>query len=233
MKDHKMGKASRLKKTLRDCSNESAVLSNGLVELLENVKRSSKSKFKDVRSQIIPALKHMIDQIAAYPPGPDRAKGVHQGIDEELKQEFEKNGHTEKITCKRGCAFCCHLLVAVTSDEADLLVDCIRGGVDIDRELLAEQTSWPESGGVWLHKPPEKNRCVFLGKDNDCRVYENRPAACRTYYSVDAPSKCDVSTGSVMHNKVISVQGEIAYSALLTVSPSGYMSKMLSERLKG
>lgn len=41
-----------------------------------------------------------------------------------------------------------------------------------------------------LGLPLEKRRCVFLGPENDCLVYENRPTTCRKYFVASDPGVC-------------------------------------------
>lgn len=227
-----MGKARRLKNDKRYFRESEGKISHGLSEALQNAARINKTMFFKLRDRLMPEVRHVAEQLEDYPAGPDRARGIHEHIDEAMKKEFADNKHAEKITCKKGCSYCCHLIVGVTSDEADLLAGLVKDGLEIDRSLLGLQAGWPEVAGHWYVQKPSENKCVFLSDSGACRVYENRPAACRLYTSVEDPKSCDATTGSVAHMKAVSLDGEVLYSAALTVSKPGFLPRMLKERLE-
>lgn len=106
-------------------------------------------------------------KLAEYAPGAERAKAVHQLIDREMKAA---NGLP--VTCGKGCAGCCSYEVEVTSDDAALLADVVRSGVAIDRARLDAQAARERKSPEWRQFGRVDNRCVFLGADNACRIYE-------------------------------------------------------------
>lgn len=76
--------------------------------------------------------------------------------------------------CKRGCSHCCHIAVAVTEPEAKLI------GKRIGRTPKAVEHNDLRKGFDYGYHNP----CSFL-KGNSCSIYENRPLACRTHFSLD------------------------------------------------
>jgi Fe-S-cluster containining protein len=81
------------------------------------------------------------------------------------------------IACKRGCNHCCHIQVAITGLEAQLLGHKI--GVkpaNLQPPRLRPQESFD-------YRTP----CTFL-ENGECSIYDNRPLVCRTHasFEVDA-----------------------------------------------
>ena len=99
----------------------------------------------------------------------------------------------DQATCKKGCATCCHIGVQTTESEAKQLANLIKTGeVKIDMDLLREQAAFTGDDFAYATQPREKSRCVFLGDDNACRVYEKRPTNCRKYLVRSDPKNCVV-----------------------------------------
>ncbi len=107
------------------------------------------------------------------------------------------------VSCRKGCSFCCRIPVYVTEGEAELLAQAIEQDPKAaDLVLLARQ----EAVGVaeWASMPTADRVCAFLDKGSgECRVYAARPLACRSYYVVTDPARCDtVGNPGAMVGKV-------------------------------
>lgn len=79
--------------------------------------------------------------------------------------------------CKTGCSHCCHIAVAVTEPEAQLIAK------HSGRKLATPV----DNGGLRHQAHAEKyygHACPFLDKQR-CSIYEHRPIACRTHLSAD------------------------------------------------
>lgn len=90
--------------------------------------------------------------------------------------------------CKRGCNHCCHIQVAITGVEAQLL----GSKIGVPPAKLAPPKLRPQSS--FSYETP----CTFL-KDGECGIYEHRPFACRnhaSFESTDEPCKLTNSDGS-------------------------------------
>ena len=168
------------------------------------------------------------------PPGPARARILHAEIDKVVA----KDGSSE-VSCQKGCAACCYQIVAMNDDEADLLAEhVISGRVAIDIPRLKRQIGPSASDEHWNNPALVKHadrRCVFLGADNTCQVYEDRPAACRKYFVRTDPVLCDLETNP--HGKVQSMcinQAEVLTSAAynLRINAMGFLPRQLWARLK-
>lgn len=105
---------------------------------------------------------------------------AHEEIPESIRQSF---------SCKRGCAHCCHIKVSATEVEANLaLAYAEENNIPVDKYTLEKQKDLSEKEYMFS---PHK-RCVFLGDNNECKIYPVRPMSCRNYY-VSTPSElCNV-----------------------------------------
>jgi Fe-S-cluster containining protein len=161
------------------------------------------------------------------------AAGIHDATDRAVNQMLATNKHAKRIVCKKGCAACCYQQVTITRDEAELLALVARDArIDIDRERLQRQA---EHRGIkpYATMGHDDKACVFLGAENECRVYEYRPVACRKYFVADTAEYCDLEK----HPKhqvvaVTAIEAEVMLSAALATTDSGPMATMLLEVLK-
>jgi Fe-S-cluster containining protein len=98
----------------------------------------------------------------------------------------------DQVVCRKGCNFCCHLLVEVSAPEALTIAEYVR-----DQFTEAEQADLMkaidahiEATGSMDHKKRFNSRvqCPLL-RDGLCSVYTVRPLACRTWHSFSV-EKC-------------------------------------------
>ena len=131
------------------------------------------------------------------------------------------------VSCQKGCCGCCHFEVEIFGYEAEVLRDCVNGGVAVDRSRLEIQSSRERKSPEWLKFWSRDNRCVFLGEDGACRVYEDRPAACRRLLVTTPPEACTTLGAAVAPVQIL--LAEILLSAALDLDPKGHasISKML------
>jgi hypothetical protein len=116
-------------------------------------------------------------------PGADRAAVVNGMINEAIG-ENDLSG----VSCRKGCSFCCYMYVAASPDEAALLRET---GVEIDPALQERQLVTEKE---WHNLRYRHKRCLYLAEDGTCKVYENRPSACRKYLVTSDPRLCDIRT---------------------------------------
>lgn len=166
-------------------------------------------------------------RIAPEEPGPV-AHTVHCHIDERMQHMLATSKHGRDVKCSKGCAACCHMNVDVFTQEAVLLWQLVQhDGIEVDEARLARQAA-ASSDDAWAALPKADQRCVFLGDDNACKVYEHRPGACRKYTVMTDPDLCDMRKypgGKV--GIVFDVEAEIEHSAAMTVYGAGTMAVML------
>lgn len=157
----------------------------------------TKAKADEVIAWYDEGIEHYAGVFAKVPDPLVRAHSLHQAIDHRLVESSKKDSaNWNKISCRKGCAFCCHTVVNTTQDEAHLLIAFAEElKYEINWPLVEEQALVSEkSEDLYFELPQEKNRCVFLGSDNTCQVYEHRPASCRKYFVVSPPEDCSHET---------------------------------------
>ena len=124
-------------------------------------------------------------------------EGYYIAIDK-LQQEALSDLQDKEISCKKGCGYCCHIHVDVTSHEAEVILErCKEEGISIDWLRLKKQSI--RNLDTWKNLSMKYRRCVFLSDDNQCKIYSFRPATCRNMLSMDDPIKCKNYDGGILH----------------------------------
>lgn len=85
--------------------------------------------------------------------------------------------HFECTACGACCSGGIDHYIAVR--RADLPAICTYLGIGI--RWLRRRYIKPFSASLLSIRTDKNNRCVFLDKDNTCRIYPVRPTQCRTY----------------------------------------------------
>lgn len=175
----------------------------------------------------------------AMEPGADRARFVHRQIDDAIAKMLESEPtFVGQISCKAGCHSCCYTAVAITQDEGELLADEVEAkGIEIDMARLKRQWGPAATDQHWHDRKlikHEDKRCVLLGEDGMCRVYENRPAACRKYMVADKPEFCDIDKYPLHPVKtVVANNAEVYTSAAYNLDKGlNFLPRVLLETMK-
>jgi Fe-S-cluster containining protein len=102
--------------------------------------------------------------------------------------------------------------------------------------MLARQANTVTNTHAWYTMPYEQRACPFLDHSTqNCKVYDDRPAVCRTNFAVSDPSSCDGESGEL---RLLNTDeaNMILIGAYLSTKSSGELQKMiwnkLSEKLK-
>lgn len=157
------------------------------------------------------------EQLTAFPPGVERAWMLHR-----LLTQAMADVGPDAPSCRAGCGSCCHLEVEITRDEGELLARRVKEGLVIDELKLKAQASRARLDPAWRRMAVPENRCVFLGEDGNCRVYEDRPASCRKLLVVSAPTECGQPDGEV---KPITIpMAEVVLSTMVSLQETEFTS---------
>lgn len=143
------------------------------------------------------------------------ALGLFQTMEERLQQ----TSNAPEVKCAKGCHFCCHMNVDVGAQEAMLIT--LRHKDKIDYDYLNKQVGYDRT--TWRNLPPENRTCVFL-KNGECSIYQDRPFACRKYFS-STPHLCGDINGTT--EVVADTMAECVASGMFAVVESGGMAEML------
>jgi len=121
----------------------------------------------------------------------------------------------KSISCQKGCAACCRIMIPVSPPEAFALVDVVKSLPDAHRariqQKLADTQSRLQDAGLLptLRDMAESTRqqtdeeldminriyyalrlpCIFL-EDEMCSIYDHRPAGCRGHLVSSPPELC-------------------------------------------
>lgn len=112
-----------------------------------------------------------------------------------IATEFEKNLRAETpVSCKEGCAHCCHYPVLITLGEGIHLYRYLaskgRMSATFRRKLEAHGASTLfQDPAVWLLS---NIPCPLLDDKQRCVGYQARPLSCRLTYSSGDPADCQV-----------------------------------------
>lgn len=104
-------------------------------------------------------------------------------------QARSENALGKPVSCRKGCANCCHQPVMISLLEgiriANSLMEQSRWTAQLRAKLEAIDTSADLLVRILAAAP-----CVFLTADKTCDIYSSRPFACRIAASKDDPAKC-------------------------------------------
>lgn len=179
--------------------------------------RLSPAEFAELLTDIRGVFDKYSAKLREFRAGPERAQVLHVLLDREMGAAASL-----EISCRRGCAGCCHYEVEVTGDEAELLAALVAGGLPVDRARLARQAARERKSPEWSRHGHPDNRCVFLGEDGACRVYEHRPAICRKHLVTSPAAACTETDGAVAPVRVL--LAEILVSAALSLEGTTFAS---------
>ena len=174
------------------------------------------------------ALGFYIDQYYYHKKNIDNKSVAHsynKKIDESIEETI-----IEKISCKKGCFFCCRTNVVVTDDEAALLLAYAKDeGITIDWDLVERQSKHDHKS--WKDQPLADQRCPFLSDKGECKVYEFRPSVCRKLFVTTEPKYCDTEKFPGKKVKRLTITDpEIIVSAIWNATECGTMGKMLMSK---
>jgi len=165
----------------------------------------------------------------------ERAQFVHDAVDDYNLEVFAHPLVKELVACKVGCSACCHTQVSITEDEAELLSQKVLSGIKIDYALLRKQMDAKNEEISFNKLSYEERKCVFLGDDQTCQVYDDRPSVCRTNAVLGSPIQCspNVASGEKQSLRLVKTsKADMAIMASFILSrSSGTLANMLGVKL--
>jgi len=185
------------------------------------------SQFEELLSDIKNAFDRFTSKLLMVSAGIDRAMLLHRMMNHELEAASQLT-----VSCTKGCSGCCHYEVEVTTDEGALLAEVVRTGFPLDFERLEIQAGRERKSAEWSKFWNKDNRCVFLGEEGACQIYNYRPAICRKHLVVSPAKSCTTPGDAV--TPVNMPLCEILLSAALSIDgvSSSSLSKMLVRSLE-
>ena len=154
-------------------------------------------------------------------------KSVYSFTDNYIADYLKKDEETaKKISCKKGCSFCCYLHVDITSAEADILAEHVTEKHHVE-QFMKQSNHNIEN---WKDLPYQDRKCAFL-VDGECSVYEDRPMSCRKYLVINDPEKCNTEVEIQTTEGIGLMSVEAILISTVLKYQSGTMSKMIYHAL--
>ncbi len=201
-----------------------------------NVPAIAKSTFELLKNQpeFMSITQTVVEHLNKIKSSLERARFVHNMVDEYNKEVFSHPLLKQFVPCKSGCTACCHTQVSVTDDEADLLADNIANGVAINYERLAIQAAAGNDSSAFYKIPYQDRKCVFLDENGACKVYKDRPSVCRTNAVVGEASQCATDNGPQEAIRLVKTPKSdmTIVGSFAVATTSGTLPMMLSKVLK-
>lgn len=142
---------------------------------------------------------------------------LYRELDQELADQARRA--SAPPSCRRGCHECCHLRAVIADMEAQALVQHVRerqGDEALERLRLACAEQLRRFGHLtdreWFARGV---RCVFLGEDGGCTVYEMRPVACRAHLVASDPRLCSHTTPGAVTVQIVTTKATDRFAARL------------------
>jgi Fe-S-cluster containining protein len=183
-------------------------------------------QFAEMMVSIRSVFRKFTAKLAQFHPGVDRGRALHEMIEREM-------GAVAFIqtSCGKGCSGCCSYEVEVTQNEAAILKERVLGGYVIDRDRLRVQAARERKSPEWRRFGNKDNRCVFLGDDGACQIYEDRPAICRKHMVTTPAAACTTEGAAVAPVQVLLAEILLSAEASLEGTEIGSLAKMLKNAL--
>lgn len=201
------------------------IVTQSLADHLRSVDNLSTADYLRYRNKIFEGIEFYIAQFSDLlkQNATGLASAVHKAIDE--FQETDKSPVKPLISCRKGCAHCCHINVDVYNNELPVIMEYVQeNGIPVNIEYLQRQVSGPEC------LKSAVSACVFL-KDNLCSIYPVRPIMCRKYRVVSPPLLCE--TSKIRDIKVyFDLNIEVMLSAYSSLVDSTPLPKLILEHYK-
>lgn len=194
----------------------------------------AKTTFEALRNQpLFLNITHFVmDHLKRISNKPQRARFVHNVIDQYNEEVFSHPLIKEHMPCKPGCSACCHTQVSVTSDEAELLMEKIDEGVVIDEIRLQIQMKAGNDAESFFKIPFDQRKCIFLSAQGICKVYKDRPSVCRTNAVLGAAKQCDTSQEQKSIRLIKTSKADMAIAgAFFASNENGTLSLMVGNLL--
>ncbi len=164
----------------------------------------------------------------------ERARFLHNVVDEYNKEVFSHPLLKEFVPCKAGCSACCHTQVSVTKEEAELLIHHIDNGLEVNYAKLSKQSDAGNISEDYYKLSYQDRACIFLDEKGACKVYKDRPAVCRTNAVVGSNSQCDTSQSGPQSLRLVKTpKADMAiFGAYSASEESGTLPYMVAKLLK-
>lgn len=194
--------------------------------LLEKANSAEPLEFESVLDAVRSLFKKYTQTLSDAKPGKERAMRFHALIDSAMEA-----ARSLTVSCRKGCSGCCYFAVEITSDETELLRGLIDAGIKIDLGKLARQSRLELDSAAWRIPWSNESRCVFLGSDAECRIYDHRPVACRKLLVTSPAELCASSSSKIEPVRALIAETIVSAAISLDECTQGTLSQLLLKSL--
>jgi Fe-S-cluster containining protein len=181
------------------------------------------------------AIRSYVKQLKdSQEPIKEKVGAMYRAIDEMNQDSFNKPG-VQQPSCKKGCSHCCHIMVNATEWETQTLIEYMKHkAIEFDEYDIATLEAQAKIADTDEYLLSPHRRCVFLGSDNLCQVYEARPSACRNYFVFSDPEDCNTfgtnADGRVLSN--FNLETVLPILALMKMSETDSLPRQLLKQIR-
>jgi len=143
--------------------------------------------------------------------------------------------HVEQgVQCKKGCSYCCHFRVDVSANEVFTISDYMKSTLsdeDFDLHLEKAKENKKKMGMLSQSKRIVTNVACPLLIDNECSIYEIRPAMCRKIHSTNVDA-CKHSYENPEDSNIENAEHPVLAAitmTMLTAARDGFTSHKLDD----
>ncbi len=161
--------------------------------------------------------------------GPQRALAAWRLARDTLEANMARK--VEPGACHEGCAWCCNFQVTVRFADAAQLARRARAEPELEAVVRATAARIAHLGDP-LARMRAAIPCAFLdAASGACRVYEDRPLACRAYRSRDwgwcrdlVHAPADRMTGAPVIHEGLAIR-KVVNAAMVAVTPAAWRAR--------
>ena len=156
------------------------------IESVGMTMRSLAGRYEGIFTGLAATLRTTLAQSAGMPEAARDALDIAEAAAASFRDNIPNQPAT---ACASGCSPCCHLYVQVPPGSAALIAGHVAASfTPAARAALRDRL---ETAASALRAAPDRSRlrlrCVLLGDDNRCTVYDVRPPSCRAFTSRSLP----------------------------------------------
>ena len=142
--------------------------------------------------------------VAREVPGEEALDELSTALDDAGRQAREaarreaRNQGAGDVTCRMGCAWCCHQKILATATEGAAIYVSLKSGGRWSDDLVAALRHADQRLTATTHRETLQRAipCVFLNREGlepgrgTCSVYSARPLGCRSWFSLEPYIRC-------------------------------------------
>ena len=189
---------------------------------------------EETKRQIVALAASYVRAIRSV-PSPGGLAAVVENAQRELVaiQEHVLGKSNDRLSCKKGCALCCHLIPDVKAHDLIRIIDYLdtRCSASQREEIRSRaQQNVAVMEGLSHRDCLARNiRCPLLDRNDECSCYEVRPTRCRLQHSTNVTrceaafeSPSDLSLSGAFNKELKVLQSMVAEAIDLAFAKSGY-----------